>query len=214
MGFLKFLGWLFVPYIMIFVSWKKLKGVGKTFGIIWAVFALLIVIGNLNSDDTSQTANAPVTQTDKKDTPKATKEPKPTEAPVELSNEGVSSNVAIRIDGVETMDKIEVNQFSVSKAQGVFKVVQISLKNGQKDAITIDSNSFTLIDDQGREFSYSTDAQVAMMTSENEPFFLTKLNPGLQITGFIAYDVPTDAKGFTIEARGGMTGKKITLKVE
>jgi hypothetical protein len=48
----------------------------------------------------------------------------------------------------------------------------------------------------------------------DKSFFLKKVNPGLSVTGFIAYDVPKDAKGFVLQARGGMTGKSITLKVE
>ncbi|WP_053375673.1 beta-galactosidase [Paenibacillus sp. FJAT-27812] len=47
MGLLKVLGWLFLPFIMIFVSWKNLKVVGKTFGIIWAGLTLLAILGNI-----------------------------------------------------------------------------------------------------------------------------------------------------------------------
>lgn len=60
MGFLRFLGWVFIPYVMIFVRWGKLGGVGKTFGLIWAVICGLAVIGNMNKDETVKEASAPV----------------------------------------------------------------------------------------------------------------------------------------------------------
>lgn len=215
-GVLKVLGWVFLPFIMIFVSWKKLNGVAKTFGIIWAVIVFIGVAGNLTNDDTSEPVAAPLAQTDKADKPKATKAPKETKAPVVLSKEGVSSDVNIVVNSFESKAEIGDNQFAIAKAQGVFKVIELTLTNGQKDAITIDTGSFTLIDDQKREFSSSSDAYLALSSSsdEKEGFFLTKLNPGLSITGYIAFDVPADAKGFTLQARGGVTGKKITLKVE
>lgn len=218
--FLRILGWIFVPYIIIFFRWKKIGGAAKTFGTIWATLTLLFAIGNFLSDEPQMEKELPTST--KMESPKVTeeskKEPeKETPTVVELSNEGVSSDVTIVVNGMETKDVIGDNLFSTAEAQGVFKVIEITLTNGQKDAITIDSNSYTLIDDQKREFSYSSDAQMALMSSvegKKEPFFLTKLNPGLSITGYIAFDVPADAKGFILEARGGMTGKKIQLKVE
>lgn len=220
MKFLKVIGWIFVPYIMIIVRWKKIGGAAKTFGTIWAVLALLMVIGSFLPDE-PLTAEELVAEEAKKIAQASAKpkEEKVKEAPaiVELSNEGVSSDVTIVVNGMKTSDTIGDNQFATEEAQGVFKIIEVTLTNGQKDAITVDANSYTLIDDQEREFSYSSEAQIALMSSvddKKEPFFLQKLNPGLSITGYIVFDVPADAKGFTLEARGGMTGKKVILKVE
>lgn len=44
MKLLRILAWLFVPFIMIFVSWKKLGKVAKIGGAIWAGFILLIIV--------------------------------------------------------------------------------------------------------------------------------------------------------------------------
>jgi RNA polymerase subunit RPABC4/transcription elongation factor Spt4 len=147
--------------------------------------------------------------------------PNPTSAPTaqepaQLSKEGVSSDVKIAVLGFESKDTLGDNQFSKAKAQGVFKVLKISITNNQKDAITVDTNSFKLIDGQKREFTSSSEALMALSTSSDkkESFFLKQINPGITIEGYIAYDVPRDAKDFTLKARGGMMGKEITLKVE
>jgi len=166
---------------------------------------LIVVIANLGGGDKTDTSNGGGS--------------KPANAPaaVELAKEGISSDVKIVVDSFESKDQVGNNQFSTKKAQGVFKVTKVTLTNNQKDAITIDSNSFKLIDDQKREFSYSSEAQFALESSlgdKSESFFLKKLNPGLSATGHIVFDVPADAKGFILEARGGLTGKKIQLKVE
>ncbi|NHN33551.1 DUF4352 domain-containing protein [Paenibacillus sp. S3N08] len=64
MGFLRVLGWLFVPYIMVFVRWKNLGSAARVFGIIWAVVAGLSVIGNITKDEapTEATTSAAVEQ--------------------------------------------------------------------------------------------------------------------------------------------------------
>ena len=177
--------------------------------IITGILALVIIggIGSSLGDDKSKTTQAPVASSASAPDPK----------PVELSKEGISSDVKIAVTGFTSKDSIGDNQYSTAKAQGVFKIVSISLTNNQKDAITIDSNSFKLFDDQDREFSYSSEAQIAMMSSMNgkqESFFLKKINPGMTIGGQIVFDIPKDAKGFKLKASGGMTGKPITLKVE
>lgn len=178
------------------------------------ILALLGGIGSALGGDEGSPASAPVTSSTSDPAP----EPEPEQPKVvELSSEGVSSDVTIAVTGFESADSIGDNEFSIAKAQGVFKVVSVTITNNQKDAITIDSNSFKLFDDQDREFSYSSEAQMAMMTSVNdkqENFFLKKINPGMNISGKIAFDVPKDAKGFKLEASGGMMGKPIMLKVE
>jgi hypothetical protein len=70
MKVLKILGWIIVPYVMIFISWKKLGRIGKGFGVIWAVIALLLAIGNMTSDNTKTN---PVTASVKQEQPKEDK---------------------------------------------------------------------------------------------------------------------------------------------
>lgn len=158
------------------------------------------------SEETKPASTAPVSGESKQ----AEKEEK------SLTNEGVSSDVTIKVGPVETREKVG-NEFINQAAQGVFKVVEVSLTNNQKDAITINGTSFKLVDDKGREFTYSTDGQTAFDIGENNgdsKFFLQSLNPGLTMTGKIVFDIPADAKGLIMKASGGMMGEEIELKVE
>lgn len=78
MGFIRFIGWLVVPYIMLFIRWNKMGKIGKIFSIPWAVLALIIGISIAISDGSTSdtvTANAPVNKEQKAtETPKATQE--------------------------------------------------------------------------------------------------------------------------------------------
>ena len=168
----------------------------------------LIVIGlfvNGSDDETASTSTEPTTSA-------ASSE----KAPAALSNEGVSSDVKIKVESFDSAESLGDNEFNKVAAQGIFKVAKVTITNGQKDAVTLDSTSFKLVDDQKREFGTSTEGHMALETSaeKKESFFLKQLNPGLSLTGYVVFDVPKDAKGFVLQARGGMTGKQIDLKVE
>ncbi|MBL3785591.1 DUF4352 domain-containing protein [Bacillus cereus group sp. MYBK77-1] len=191
----------------------------------WVIVVIVVLgaYGN-SSKDTEGTKTASTEpkqeakQETKKDEPKkeeAKTEPKKEEPKKELSKEGESSKVKIAVGSVESTDSVG-GQYLSEKAQGVFKVVEISITNNQKDAITVDANSFKLVDNQDREFKYSTQAQTAFDVGNGgkSDFFLKQLNPGLTQTGKIIFDVPADAQGLVLKARGGMMGKEIKLKVE
>jgi hypothetical protein len=182
----------------------------KAFLGIVGFIVLIVIIANMGNKNANPASSGTTGDAKPASTTTAAK------VPAELSREGVSSDVKIVVEGFESKAQVGDNQFSKKDAQGVFKIVKVTLTNNQKDAITIDANSFKLIDDQKREFSYSSEAQFALESSSNkkDSFFLKMLNPGLSATGYVVFDAPKDAKGFILDARGGITGKNIQLKVE
>ncbi|HDR8076522.1 TPA: DUF4352 domain-containing protein [Bacillus cereus] len=183
-------------------------------GVIAIVVIIFIAAVVDNSNDPKEKASTNPKQEVKKEAPKKEKEAKK-EEPKELSKEGESSNVKIAVGSVQTLESVGTEHIN-EKAQGIFKVVELTLTNNQKDAITLSSNSFKLVDNQGREFSTNSAAQIKLNVANggNSKFLLEKLNPGLSQTGKIVFDVPKDVQGLVLKARGGMIGKEITLKLE
>lgn len=160
--------------------------------VIVAIVVLSAIFGG-NEDKTTQTA---------------------VQTPAALTNEGTASDVKFVVDGSKTAPTVGKNQFATVKANGIFKIVDISVTNNQKDAITINTSLFKLIDDQNREFSPSNEAIMAIEVDQKNSFFLKEINPGITMKGSVAFDVPADAKGFKLKARGGITGKEVLLKVD
>lgn len=183
-------------------------------GVIAIVVIIFIAAVIDGSNDPKEKASTDPKQEVKKEAPKKEKETKK-EEPKELSKEGESSNVKIAVGSVETLESVGTEHIN-EKAQGIFKVVELTLTNNQKDAITLSSNSFKLEDNQGREFSPNSAAQIKLNVANggDSKFLLEKLNPGLSQTGKIVFDVPKDVQGLVLKARGGMTGKEIKLKIE
>ncbi|PFA80275.1 protein of unknown function [Bacillus sp. bc15] len=216
-----------VLFVLFIIALFKRKPKAKLFisSIVCLVLAMILIPTKDKEEkpkakETTQQASTEVKKEPKKEEPKKKDEPKEEELKKEepkkeLSKEGESSKVKITVGSVESVDSVG-GEYLNEKAKGIYKVVEISITTNQKDAITVDANSFKLMDNQDREFKYSTQAQTAydIGNSGKSDFFLKQLNPGLTQTGKIIFDVPADAQGLVLKARGGMMGKEIKLKVE
>lgn len=121
-----------------------------------------------------------------------------------------SSNVGVAIARIQEMPTIDT-RFSSARAQGVFKVLYIVATNNQKDEVTLDANSYKLIDDQGREYSHSIEGGTQLQMSDRPTLFLKNINPGITTGGYVAYDVPKGAKIVKLQFRGGFSGSKSEL---
>lgn len=129
-----------------------------------------------------------------------------TKATQTINTSGVSSNVTIQVP-----DLINTDVIGSKKAQGTYKILHIKVTNGQKDAIYVNCANFVLLDDQDREFSYSSDINTL---PSGDVILCDTLNPGLTFEGYIVYDIPKDAKGLSLRCRGGMLGEDIYLKLK
>lgn len=132
---------------------------------------------------------------------------------------GYTSNVGVAIYKIEQVPSLGQNRFAHTEAQGKFIVISMVVSNGQKDAITVNANSFKLKDEEGREYSYSHEGQMAIdVDDKDQKAMLRKVNPGITISITVPYDVPQDAdiSKMYLEAHGGMTGSpiKLPLKVQ
>lgn len=127
------------------------------------------------------------------------------------------SNVGIAIYKIEKKDSLGADSYFMKKPLGKFIIVSAVITNNQKDAITIDSSSFKLVDKNKNEFSTSVEGMSVLQMSEGHTKgFLTKLNPTMTITISLVFDVPVDAKekDFSLQAQGGFSGDKVNLPLQ
>ena len=132
-----------------------------------------------------------------------------------------SSDVDIAITNIQTAQTIGTNPYLKKKAVGKFIIVDVFVNNNQKDAITVDSNSFKIIDNQKREFSHSIEGETALRMEkrsggDSAKGFLTKLNPGMGTTFSFVFDVPgnIDPNTSSLQATGGFAGSKILMPLK
>ena len=79
---------------------------------------------------------------------------------------------------------------------GKFIKVRFTVKNIDKEMKTI--TDLRLFDNEDREFTAYSEI-FGYIEDEEELFLLDNINPGLERTYTVIYEVPTDAKGFMLE---------------
>lgn len=90
---------------------------------------------------------------------------------------------------------------------GRFIEVKAGVHNGGKDQAMV--SGLNIVDDQGREFSPSTDA-VMIIPAESQCMF-AQVNPGIAQGCVWIYEVPTDAKGLKLKATGGILDEPVLI---
>lgn len=198
---LKVIGWVFVPFVMIFVSWKSLRNVGRFYGVIWAVLVVLFAIGRLNSTPPTdkQLSAAPVS---------AVMEQKPSVNSDVKAEANAKSKAVVQEDKAPHIgEAAEVGKLNVAvwkgpltgpsvgdgilkhDAKGTYWLIRVGVGNRDKESRTIDSNMFKLVGPDGT--MYDPDTTAGRYANDKTHFFLEKINPGIDIEGFVVFDMPT-----------------------
>ena len=99
------------------------------------------------------------------------------------------------VTGAESTNQLTA-EFQELK-QGDFVIVNFSFTNNGTEAKTLDSESMTLIDTQGREFQADTDT--FMYIDPSQDVFLEQVNPGVTRDGTVIYTTAPDASGFQLK---------------
>lgn len=123
------------------------------------------------------------------------------------------SNVDFIVTDITTKNEIGSNPHLKKKPIGKFLLVKVFVRNNQKDAITVDSNNFKIVDNEKREYSVSTEGQTTyyMENDTGSKGFFTQLNPNMGTEFVFVFDVPQNLRVAKLQARGGFSGKAVTI---
>lgn len=83
------------------------------------------------------------------------------------------------------------DEFLSTDAQGEFLPVEVSLTNNGSSAESFFASDFVVIDADGREFSYSSDA--SLYSGDAGLSILDEVNPGNALSGYLYFDVAETA---------------------
>lgn len=88
--------------------------------------------------------------------------------------------------------------------KGNWMVVTVAVKNGSKEAVTIDSSFFKLLEGDGT--TYETDSDNLMYLDAEQNFFLEQINPKLEKTGKVLFALPDGVKDLKLQVQTGAFG--------
>lgn len=88
--------------------------------------------------------------------------------------------------------------------KGNWMVVTVAVRNGSKEAVTIDSSFFKLLEGDGT--TYETDSDNLMYLDAEQNFFLEQINPKLEKTGKVLFAIPDGLKDLKLQVQTGAFG--------
>lgn len=104
------------------------------------------------------------------------------------------------------------NEYLGETAQGVYLLVNVTVKNNGKEALSVSDSFFKLYKD---DIEYESDSAAALYANDDSSFFLEKVNLGNAVTSHVVFDVPQDvanASGIQLQVQTGFWGTK-TAKI-
>jgi hypothetical protein len=210
---------------------QKLKlGLFKKALIVFGVFIAIGVIASLGEED-SDTAQPANTEPKVEETEVAPKEEAKEEKKKEKEKEdtpkeekksfGIGETVPVG-DMIYTVnERGSADQVGPSvlptKASGKYLVINVSLKNNGNEAVTVDTNFFKLKRD---EKTYDADSMASISANQGESgdiansFFLQQLNPDMEITGKVVFDLApevAEAQDLQLQIQTGFWGTETEL---
>lgn len=167
---------------------KKQGGKGKFIVLGIIVFFIIVAVLTSNSDDTSKSAsNDSGSSTEKADTKKAdTKK----DDIVAFGSEGQSEDLSLKVNKVG--DKKEITEGSIISYKpdsGKYAIINITIKNTGKEAISLTNGYFKLITADDAEYE-----PTILIGLDNKYISFESINPGLDVTGNLVFEVPNDLK--------------------
>lgn len=102
--------------------------------------------------------------------------------------EGQSDDLVLKINDIGSTEEIKENQFlSYKPDSGKYALVNISIKNTGKKAITLTNGSFKLVTADGAEY-----VPTILVGLDNKYINFETINPGLDVTGNLVFEIPKD----------------------
>jgi hypothetical protein len=183
----------------------------------WAITLFIIfgmgILGNIfGGNDSSTDSNSNLQTTTPEQIPAKQKDDLQTTTPEQITGKVTASQQEVKTyslgDEIQAGDfkwKItksstarEIGQdimgtFFGEKADGIFIIVDVEVKNTGKSAKYLMDSYLKLIDDQGREFSPNSAAAI-YLKPEGSALMFEQVNPGITKKGKIVFDVPEGLK--------------------
>lgn len=177
------------------------------------LFALGVIGSALNgggSSDTTQTASTVATNTEPQAEQASNEEPAASTEAAVSNEEPAAAKIgdAFKVgDLVFTVDSAKMTtklKSPLGSKKGNWMVVAVKVENQSKEAVTIDSSFFKLLESDGAE--YETDSDNLMYLDAESNFFLEKINPKMSSSGKLLFAVPEGVKNLKLQVATGIFG--------
>ncbi|MCT4779868.1 MULTISPECIES: DUF4352 domain-containing protein [Exiguobacterium] len=174
-------------------------------GTVFAILGVIVIGGVLGamSDDEASSTDVKTEQVEAESTK---------DDGVRVADVGESvkvNNLTITVDGSEEPVSLD----GAEGTQGKIVVITATIQNDDKEARTLDDSMFQLT---AGGTTYDADTTLSRYANDGDSLFFDKINPGLNRTVKIAYEVPPTLSGYDVLVEGGVgteAGEQTLIKL-
>ncbi|AHM66838.1 hypothetical protein PPSQR21_031990 [Paenibacillus polymyxa SQR-21] len=168
----------------------------------------LVLLAKLNTSSVGTVTTSPLPSDEAQVVEMTGTASEPTIAETPTATIGQTVNMgpyAVKVTGVKKTKSV-----GGATTDETFVVVSVTVKNTGNESIGVDSDYFTLVDSNGRKFDASQDVKVYY----DQTFMMDKINPGLSRSANVAFEVPKDSSGFTLDVRDSLVDSEYAERAE
>ncbi len=183
--------------------WLKFTGLGcgGLLGLFLLVGACAAILAPTEDPDTSanESQEQAAQQQEADPEPQQPEEPAPEPGPAPAAGIGESVTAGdVEWQVTNARQATQLTSEFMEPKQGNFVVVDFAFTNNGTEPVTLDGESLSLIDGEGRTFK--TDTETFGYIDPAKDIFLDQVNPGVSQQGEVIFTVAPDASDFTLEA--------------
>lgn len=167
--------------------------------VVVVVFAIAIGSGGGDNASTSASSNAQAAPTEAASTAATTEAAAATT--VGIGQPLTVGDLVFTVTSAGTIDELD---FYGETKTGHWELISINIQNNGKEAVTIDSSFFKLLESDGTV--YETDSDSIMYIDSEKSLFLEAINPKLSKDGEVLFAIPTSAIDLTLQVQTGYFG--------
>ncbi|KGL45736.1 DUF4352 domain-containing protein [Listeria newyorkensis] len=194
---------------------KKKKSIFKKWWFWVLVVIIVMVAANMGNEDeakSDKTSEKNTTATTAKKTPAKQDVKKETEEKEYKIGDVVKvGDMEYIVESKETTKQVGPSILP-TEAKDTFLIINLKVKNNGNEKVTIDSSFFTLLRGDKK---YEADSGASLSANQDESgtitdsFFMSELNPDVELSGKVVFDVTEDtanATDLSLEAQTGIWG--------
>ena len=164
------------------------------------IIAIIIIASSIGSGDEAveDSGNDVITEVEAEETEENVEETKDEpaediEESFKIGEPAIVGDVTFTVKDVEEVNEITSGNEFIDNVttEGKFVILDIDVKNEKSEAITINSSFFKLTNGE-TTYEPTTSGEVMMAMMGEDDFFLTQINPGLNKSGKVAFEVAGD----------------------
>ncbi len=164
----------------------KCKSRGKVALLYVSVFFISIIIG-ASITDTQEKSPQNIEQVVTKDSTKEENHTQEVESsigkPIQIGN------FIYTIQDVSFRKSVG-DEFAKENADGIYMLVNLTIKNIDNETHTLDGSLFAVTDKDGTKYEFSTNASTALEMSGKKTLFLKECQPNITTKGLLVFEVP------------------------